>query len=431
MVLTQRRQTLADDVTNASRTGAHEGDRYDVAIVGGGIVGTTLAVALKDSGLTVALIEAQTEADAIAKGQAYAIHLSSKKIWEAIGVWPAIEPHVEVFRQVQLSDADYSQIVTFTPQDLKEKVLGHVAEHRVLQRELLNFLHQHCPNVTLYNPCQVTQFQQKTDSVSLTLTSLATLEKEDLGTLSNGMIPPQINARLLVGADGANSRVRQAANIPVRGKKYHQSCLVATISTEQSHGNVAYEKFWPSGPFAILPSRPDQCRIVWTAPHEEAKKLLNLTDEVFLQQLQHRYGTQMGQLDLASQRYLFPAQLQHAKHYVRPRIALVGNAAHTCHPVGGQGLNLGIRDAAALARTVCQAHRDQQDIGGLQSLKRYEWQRKRQNILSLGFTDLLNRLFSNEIPVIQWGRRLGLRLMQWIPFVRITALKFMAGLLTF
>lgn len=397
----------------------------DVAIVGGGIVGTTLAVALKNSGLSVALIEAQTESEAIAKGQAYAIHLGSKKVWQQIQIWDAIEPNLERFNHVHVSDADYPHIVKFKPQDLNQKPLGYVAEHHILLEAFLKFLHHECPNVKLYSPCRVVDIRTQSATVSIQLQPSSPKGNE------RQSIPNVIHARLLVGADGAQSKIRQLAGIQVRGKHYHQSCLVATIGTEQSHCNIAYEKFWPSGPFAILPAQVDRCRIVWTAPHQEAHALLKLSDDEFIQRLQHRYGDKMGQLKLLSQRYIFPAQIQHAKQYVRHRLALVGNAAHTCHPVGGQGLNLGIQDAATLANILSQAHQNNHDVGDLRVLKIYERQRKHQNFLSLSFTDLLNQIFSNEIPVIQVLRRLGLRLMRSVPILRITALKFMAGLLVF
>lgn len=399
---------------------------FDIAIVGGGIVGATLAAALKDSGLSIALIEAQSESKAIAKGQAYAVHLSSKRIWQDIGLWDVIEPQVEPFNQVHLSDSDYPHIVKFRPQDLKQTVLGYVAKHKILLKELLTFLHQHCPNVTIYRPYAVKQIEVQTSLVSIGLAPVPQSE-----TASPFIPSKTLTTRLIVGADGSRSQVRQAAKIKTTGWTYGQSCLVATIAPEFHHQNIAYEKFWPSGPFAILPSGNRQCRIVWTAPHQEAEALLRLSDEEFVQRLRHRYGTQMGQLQVVSPRYIFPAQLKHAKNYVRHRVALVGDAAHSCHPVGGQGLNLGIRDAAALAMVLTRAYQQGKDVGNLSVLRPYQRWRKRQNFASLRFTDLLNRLFSNEIPIIRTTRRMSLRLMQVMPWIRVTALKFMAGLLAF
>jgi 2-octaprenyl-6-methoxyphenol hydroxylase len=389
---------------------------YDLVIVGGGIIGVTLAAALEHSGLNVLIVEAQQKAEAIAKGQAYAIQLSSSRLWDAMGVWSAIEPQVQCFKRVHLSDADDSHVVQFTPADLNLPVLGHVAEHRVLLQALLDRL-QTCKNVEWCCPAKVAQTLVKPDYTELTL---KILDSDSYRT---------VRSRLVVGADGAKSQVRQQAGIQTRGKAYWQSCVVATIKPEKFHNNIAYERFWPSGPFAILPVSETHCRIVWTAPHAEAQALLALNDHDFIDALTGRYGTHMGHLTVEGDRFAFPAKLVHACEYVRHRVALVGDAAHSCHPVGGQGLNLGVRDAAALAQILSLAQAQGEDIGSLKVLKRYQRWRRGQNILALSFTDVLNRLFSNRIWPTMIARRLGLRLMSLIPFVKVTSLRFMAGLL--
>jgi 2-octaprenyl-6-methoxyphenol hydroxylase len=389
---------------------------YDLVIVGGGIVGVTLAAALEHSGLSILIVEAQQKAEAIAKGQAYAIQLSSSRLWDSMGVWSAIEPQVQCFKRIHLSDADDSHVVQFTPADLNLPVLGHVAEHRVLLQALLDRL-QTCKNVEWCCPAKVEQTIVEPDYTELTLKIL----DSDSYRI--------VRSRLVVGADGAKSQVRAQAGIQTRGKAYWQSCVVATIKPEKCHNSVAYERFWPSGPFAILPVSETHCRIVWTAPHAEAQALLALNNEDFVEALTKRYGTHMGRLMVEGDRFAFPTKLVHSCEYVRPRIALVGDAAHSCHPVGGQGLNLGVRDAAALAQILSLAQAQGEDIGSLKVLQRYQRWRRRQNILALGFTDMLNRLFSNQIWPIVILRRLGLRLMSLIPFVKIISLRFMAGLL--
>jgi 2-octaprenyl-6-methoxyphenol hydroxylase len=391
---------------------------YDVAIVGGGIAGITLAAALKDSGLEILIIEAQPQSVAIAKGQAYAIHLSSKRIWESIGVWPEIEPQVQPFNHVRMSDADCPYVVEFKPSDLSAKALGHVAQHRVLLKALLGFVNT-CKNVTCRCPAQVVATQEFDDYVEVALQNTDS-EFNDL---------PTIRVGLVVGADGSTSQVRQRSEIKTRSKAYWQSCLVATIQTEKFHQNTAYERFWPSGPFAILPVSTTQCRIVWTAPHAEAQALLALDETSFIEKLTERYGSQMGKLTLVGDRFLFPAKLMHSCEYVRSRLALVGDAAHSCHPVGGQGLNLGIRDVGALAQVLRDAHGKGEDIGSLQVLKRYEHWRRWENLLSLGFTDLINLMFSNNILPLVLVRRLGLWGMEHIPVLKIAALHFMAGVI--
>lgn len=397
---------MPQDVTRPASTAFD----YDIAIVGGGVVGATLAASLKDSGLSIALVEAQSQSEAIAKGQAYAIHQSSRQAFERIGVWADIEPQIEYFRQVRLSDADSPHVVEFESTELQTQAIGYVAKHQVLLKELQNFLAT-CQQVSWFCPALVTTTTYDAKGATLQLGSGEALR-----------------VRMVVAADGARSQVRQQAGIKTHGWPYWQSCVVATIAPEKHHDHIAYEKFWPSGPFAILPAAKDECRIVWTAPHQEAQALVALNDEQFIEQLYHRYGKQMGQLSVVGKRHLFPAKWMHANRYVKPRLALVGDAAHSCHPVGGQGLNLGIRDAATLAQVLTVAHLHKEDIGSLMVLRRYQNWRRQQNLLSLGFTDILNRTFSNQWFPLMQARRLGLQVMQRIPLLKIWSLKFMAGL---
>lgn len=394
---------------------------YDIAIAGGGIVGLTLACALRGSGLKIAVIEAQSQSQAANKGQAYALHLVSSQILQGIGVWSAIAPWVEPFHRVRMSDGHYPHVVEFQPQDLKSRVLGHVAEHRVLLTALQNFL-QDCPEVKWFCPAQVTGSRDDGLGVIVHLTDRADEQ-------ANNAVPTAIRVRLLVGADGSQSQIREQAGIGTHGWNYWQSCIVVTVATEKPHFNTAYEKFWPSGPFAILPLPGNHCRIVWTAPHAEAATIAGLDDQQFLTELSQRFGPQMGQLSLTSQRYIFSPRLMQSQYYVSKRLALVGDAAHTCHPVGGQGLNLGIRDVAALAELLRAAHQQGEDIGGSRLLNRYQDWRRTENWTILGFTDLLDRIFSNHwLPVVV-TRRLGLRVMQALPPLKILCLKLMAGLL--
>ena len=386
---------------------------YDLAIVGGGIVGLTLACALKDSGLSVALIEAKPHSVAAAKGQAYAVHMLSRRIFEGIGVWDKILPQIATYRQVRLSDADHPGVVEFQPTDLGTEALGYVAEHQALLTPLQEFL-QECPLVSYLCPVEVVKTQYEPGGVEIDLRVDGESRK--------------IRTRLLVAADGARSRIRTAAGINTRGWQYWQSCIVAFVKPEKPHNDTAYERFWPSGPFAILPLPGNRCRIVWTAPHEEAKALVALDDEQFLAELSLRYGDQMGRLELEGSRFVFSVQLMQSDRYVLSRLALIGDAAHCCHPVGGQGLNMGIRDAAALAQVLQLAHNQGEDIGYLPVLKRYERWRKQENLTILGFTDLLDRMFSNNwLPVVV-VRRLALWMLQRVRPLKKFALQLMTGL---
>jgi 2-octaprenyl-6-methoxyphenol hydroxylase len=386
---------------------------YDLVIVGGGIVGLTLACGLKDSGLKVALIEARVESAAVTRGQAYHINLLSSRIFQGIGVWPQMRPLVNPIEQIHLSDADYPGVVRFVLQDLHTPALGYVAEHRVVLDALQDYLQQ-CPDVTYCCPVEVVTTAFGDNGVELEL-------NQEGGTR-------RIRSRLVVAADGAKSPMRQRSGISTYGWQYWQSCVVAFIKPEQPHHNIAYERFQADGPFAILPLPENLCRIVWTAPKAEAEAILALSETEFLARLKQRYGDQMGELSLVGQRYLFPVQLMQSRRYVQPRLALMGDAAHCCHPVGGQGVNLGIRDAAALAQVLSTAHQQGKDIGELAVLRQYGRWRSLENLLILGFTDLLNRTFSNTFLPLVGLRRAGLWGLQNIRPLKVTALKLMTGL---
>ncbi len=387
---------------------------YDLVIVGGGLVGLTLAAALQHSKLKVLVVEAQPTSVAATKGQAYHINLLSSRIFAEIGVWSAMRPGVNPIREIHLSDSDYAGKVQFTPADLASEFLGYVAEHRVLLAALRHFL-QNCTHVTYLCPAELVHTTYGADGVELTL-------------ITEGQTQA-VRTQLLVAADGARSPIRQGAGIATAGWQYGQACVVAFIKPEKSHQDIAYERFQPEGPFAILPLPDNLCRIVWTVPKEEAVAIAQLDDAAFLSRLKPRYGDQMGELQLVGERFVFPVQLKHSLRYTQPRLALIGDAAHCCHPVGGQGVNLGFRDAAALAEVILSAHRQGEDLGDQRVLRRYEQWRKLENLTILGFTDLLNRLFSNSWMPVVWLRRIGLQALRHIPLTRSIALRLMVGLL--
>lgn len=387
---------------------------YDLVIVGGGIAGLTLASALKNSGLNILLVEAYVESAAVTKGQAYAVHMLSAKIFQGIGVWKQILPNIEAYRRVNLSDANYPSVVEFNTTDIGSDDLGYVAEHQALLYPLQEFV-KNCSNVTLLCPAKVVEIDYQADAAIAKINIAGEIK--------------MIRSKLIVAADGARSPIREAAKITTRGWKYWQTCIVAFVKPEKSHNQTAYEKFQASGPFAILPLPGNRCRIVWTAPHAEAKALCELDDEQFLAELTKRYGSHMGKLELLGSRFTFGVQLMQSDKYVLNRLALVGDAAHNCHPVGGQGLNLGIRDVAALAQVIQEAHQTGEDIGNIRVLKKYERWRKIENLAILGFTDILDRVFSNNFLPVVIVRRLGLLMMKYVPLIKVFALKLMIGLL--
>ncbi len=413
MTLTQ----AAIDVSATPQPAPARSLDYDLAIVGGGLVGLTLACALKDSGLRIALIEAQPESAAVARGQAYHINKMSSRIYAGLEVWAAMRPDVNPIAQIHLSDADFSQVVRFGAADVSADVeqreeLGYVAEHRVVLAALEQAV-QAAPNITRLCPVTVLHREAQEQDVVLAVS-------QDGGVR-------QIRARLVVAADGRRSPLRQAAGMTTIGWQYWQSCVVAFIKPERPHQDIAYERFWPSGPFAILPLPGNICRIVWTAPTAEAQAILAMDDAAFLVELKRRCGAQMGELTLLGPRSLFPVHLMHSRRYTQSRLALIGDAAHCCHPVGGQGVNLGIRDAAVLAEVLQAAHARGEDIGDRAVLMRYERKRKLENWMILAFTDFLDRLFSNRILPLLLLRRLGLVVMQAVGPMRAIVLRLMTG----
>ncbi|MGB3534609.1 MAG: FAD-dependent hydroxylase [Microcoleaceae cyanobacterium] len=387
---------------------------YDLVVVGGGIVGATLACSLKNSGLQVALIEPQPQAVAVARRQAYALTLQTGRILDGIGIWSEILPKITTFRQISLSDSDHPGIVEFLPEDLGTEELGYVGEHHIILGAMHRFL-EACDHVHWICPAQMIEVQYHPDYAT-------TFVKQD------DTVKP-IYSRIVVAADGSRSALRQAAGIGTTGWKYWQSCVAMTIQTEKPHNNIAFERFWPSGPMGVLPLPGNRCQVVWTAPHSEAQALKEMDQAAFLKLLQHRTGGLLGQLELLSDRYVFPVQLMQSNDYVQPRLVLVGDAAHACHPVGGQGLNMGIRDAAAIAQVLKTAQQNGEDIGSLSVLKRYQRWRKKENWIVLGLTDFLDRMFSGDWKPKVIARRLGLSLLRKIKPLRYLALRLMTGLI--
>ncbi|MCU0566183.1 MAG: FAD-dependent hydroxylase [Oculatellaceae cyanobacterium Prado106] len=386
---------------------------FDVAIAGAGIVGLTLACALKDSGLRVALIEAKPRTAGLQQRRAYHLSLMTGQIFQGLGVWSQILPHITTFHQIRLADAEHPTVVDLRPEDLGTEQLGYVGEHGVLVQALLDSL-DGSDRVTWLCPATVVgvEYQDEAASVSLQMGDRTHL----------------IQTRLLVAADGSRSPLRQQAGIKTHGWQYWQSCVTAVIRPEKSHESIAREHFWESGPFATLPLPDNRCQIVLTAPHDEAKQWATVPEQAFLAELDRRYGGQLGQLELEGDRLLFPVQLMQSDRYVLPRLALVGDAAHCCHPVGGQGLNLGIRDAAALAQVIQRAQQRGEDWGKLAVLRRYERWRKFENLTILGFTDLLDRSFSSSWRSLIKLRRLGLWGMRSLRPLKFLALCLMTGM---
>ena len=289
-----------------------------------------------------------------------------------------------------------------------------MAEHPVILQALENCVEQ-CPRIAWFRPAELISFTAGENHKQVTLQQ----EGKEI----------TLQTKLLVAADGARSHTRSLARIKTKGWKYWQSCVAFTIQHQAPHNTTAFERFCDTGPMGILPLPGDRAQIVWTMPHHKAHSLIKLPEADFIAELRQRIGDRLGEFHLVNGRRLFPVQLMQSDCYVQPRLALVGDAAHCCHPVGGQGLNLGIRDGAALAQVIATAYGQGEDWGSLAVLKRYEHWRKPENWLILGFTDLLDRFFSSHWPPAIALRRFGLEVLRLVPPAKKFALRLMTGLL--
>ncbi|MEO0350231.1 MAG: FAD-dependent hydroxylase [Cyanobacteria bacterium P01_A01_bin.15] len=363
--------------------------------------------------LSIAVVEVQSEQQVSDRDRAYALSPLSAKIFQEIGIWEQIAHAICHFSRVVLSDENYPHRVEFTPADVGEPAVYYCAEHRIVHQALQR---------------QLAASSTVTCSYETHLQALHYGAKLAEVLVKNTQGQQRLLAPLVVAADGANSWVRQQAGIKTKSWIYGQACITTVVSPARDHQNVAYEKFWCSGPFAILPLPHNRCQVVWIVPCQEANAIASLPPKQFIAAMQQRYGDHDGPLQLLSQPLVFPARLMHSYRYCQTRLALLGDAAHGCHPVGGQGLNMGIRDAALLSQVLQTAQQKGEDLGDLAILNRYGHRRRLENSAILLFTNLLNHTFSNRWWPLVIARRGLLQLMiAWAPLRRLI-LQLMTGL---
>ena len=373
-------------------------ERFDVAIVGGGIAGTNFAAILGDAGLKVALIERlpPTALEGSAHdGRTTAITYGSRKLLEAAGLWAELAPHACPINDIRVADDASPMFLHFDSREVGDDPLGSIVENRLIRKSLYKRIAQ-IPTVTQIAPATVSGLE--TDG------PLARL------TLADGRT---VTADLIIGADGRDSFIRGAAGIETIGWPYKQHAIVTIMGHEQSHENVAVENFLPAGPFAMLPMTDDadgthRSSIVWTDHIDAVPLYMQLDRAAFEAELQSRAGEWLGRVWEIGPRFTYPLQLKHAKRYVAPRVALIADAAHVIHPIAGQGLNLGMRDIALLSEMLVDQRRSGLDLGDPLMLRRYEAARRTDNIAFSATTDILDRLFSNDIAPIRLARRVGL-----------------------
>ncbi len=424
--------------TRTPRAGAdHDTAMLDVLIVGGGLVGMSLACALEDQALRVGVLEARpwrppataTKAAAAADmrqvpdfdARTVALSYGSRRIFETLGVWPAIEAGgVMPIRRIHVSDRGHLGVTRLDSVAQGVDALGYVAQNRVLGTALAETLR------TLPN----TDSQGGTDTSNVTLICPAkvdalTFEPDAVQVCyRQGTAEHTLRTRLLVAADGDDSTVRALIGARTRRVPYGQSAIIANVITERPHAQVAYERFTDTGPLALLPTcgmagaEERTCALVWTVGDAQCETIMALDEASFLARLCTRFGPRLGRFEQVSRRHAYALSLLRVHAPSAPRLVFIGNAAHTLHPVAGQGFNLGLRDVAALAEVLVDAVSQGRDPGAVSTVQAYlRWRRRDQWQVST-FTDLLVRTFSTRLPPLVLARNLGLVVLDTVPLAQ-------------
>lgn len=402
---------------------------FDILVVGGGLVGLTVALACAQAGFSIGVVDISKPSDQLADahdGRASAIATASFRMMRALGVADALiegqgknkDTHAGPINQILVSDGQAGETPSplnlfFDSAQIAETNAGEPLGYMVENRRMRHALHQQtksCDNITWIAPARVRDIEASDSETTITF--------DDGKTLS---------AALLVAADGRNSFVRRKAKIGVTSWPCNQKAIVTTVAHEYPHNGIAHELFLPAGPFAILPLTGNRASIVWTETPRAADAAMALDDEQFAAELARRFGDFLGEVKPVAPRWCYPLSFQHAKTYVGERLVLVGDAAHAIHPIAGQGFNMGLRDAAALAEILVQARAEGRDLGGEFTLAQFEDWRKFDNTVLTHACDVFNKLFSNNIGPLKHARRIGLTLVDKLPPVRQFFMKEASG----
>jgi 2-octaprenylphenol hydroxylase len=381
----------------------------DVAIMGAGMVGTALALSLKDTSLSVVLIDGQVSeqlqteselSDSVEnfKPRVSAITRATQNLLSDIGVWGSINPlQILPYQKMHVWDQLGSAEINFDAAELYCDALGFIVENQTLVSSLHHRARDQA-NLTEYFGCLLENITPSTDMAGAHILNL-----------DNGQ---KIHCDLLVAADGANSKVRNTLGMATREWDYQQHAIVATVQTEKSHGHVARQRFSESGPLAFLPLQDKHasekfCSIVWSVQSDQAEKLMAQSDEQFKQTLEIELESRLGKLEAISKRYSYPLRQRHAKSYVRPGVVLIGDAAHSIHPLAGQGVNLGFKDVKALSQILLKADQEEIPINHQSLLNRYNRERQGDNLIMMGVMEGFKRIFEQKNPLVRWLRNTG------------------------
>ncbi len=368
----------------------------DVVIVGGGMVGLALACALKDTGLSIVVLERMEAEPRLSLGRdcrVSAIVAGTVQMLRGIGVWDYVGKQAQSIAGMRIFDDQRFGSVRFEAEEAAMDELGFLVENSVLSSAMMQVVHD-SENVEWCCPASVDSVVWKTTHVEVKL---------DDGRM--------LHTPLVVGADGGNSWLRSQAGIQVWSHRFMQRGIVATVRPQFGHRGVAYQRFLPTGPLAMLPMTDGLCSIVWSADDAEADRLMALDEAAFLSELQLAFGPQLGVIQEVGERAAFPLRSQLAKHMVRPRLALIGDAAHQVHPLAGLGVNLGIRDAMALAQEISDAKRFREDYGSIDVLSRMRRNRMPDVLAVMGGMEGFHHLFTSDFPGVAFLRDAGMRVV--------------------
>jgi 2-octaprenyl-6-methoxyphenol hydroxylase len=365
-----------------------------VLITGGGMVGMALALALAREGVASVLLEREAVGAQLAEafdGRVSAVALGSQRLLAHIGAWEGMAAQAQPIHDIRVSDGGAPFFLHYDHREVGDAPFGWIVENRHIRAALAAAMQARGDMIRVLAPSRMASFAAEAGNV--------------MATLADGA---QIAAQLLVGADGKQSQVRALAGIGALSADYGQTAIVCTIAHEVPHKGLAQERFLPAGPFAVLPMLGDRSSLVWVEPDARVQAYLRLSEAECVQEIAERVGGYLGALTLVGPRFAYPLALLHAKSYVAPRVALIGDAAHAIHPIAGQGVNLGFRDVAVLAELLGDRARLGMDVGAPDVLAHYQRWRRFDNTTMAAVTDGLNRLFSNRILPVRLARGLGL-----------------------
>ncbi|ATX79420.1 2-octaprenyl-6-methoxyphenol hydroxylase/2-octaprenylphenol hydroxylase [Mariprofundus aestuarium] len=371
-------------------------DHADLIIVGGGMVGLALACALRHSGLHIVVIERgepPVRKSLDRDCRVSAIVMGNVKILQGLGVWKYLQEDAGPMRSMRIWDNQEQGGIRFDGSEIGEDVLGCLIENSATQKAMHKAMLE-SDNIEFCSPAEIVEVQW--------------LEEHVLVKLADGRV---LTTPLIVGADGGRSWIREQAGIGVWQRDYKQKGIVATVRPERDHNGVAFQRFLPTGPLAMLPMTEGLCSIVWSAESSEADRLMTMDGDAFLDALNLTFGPVLGRITEAGERTAFPLIARLAKHFVRDRVALIGDAAHCIHPLAGLGVNLGLRDAMVLAQEISDARRFDEDWGKMDVLERYMKLRMPDVLSVMGSMEGLHQIFTGTIPGLKEVRGLGMRLM--------------------